>query len=612
MTYNVAWTILYRTNIVRYTSCRTERRIAVGALIARAKGSSGGSAAPATAGLMLALFLVSLDQTVVGTALPVVVAELKGFELYAWAHTAYLLAATAMIPVVGKLGDLYGRKWFIVAGAFVFLVGSALCGAASGMTEFVVFRGVQGLGAGFVMANVFASVADVFPDPARRAKYQGLFFGVFALSSVVGPALGGWITDAFDWRWVFYVNLPLGLFSLIALPFALPRGERRPGAKVDYLGAVVITASVSALLLALSWAGAGHAWGSGRVLAGLAVSAVLLALFVPVEVRAEEPVVPLSLFRSRTFASASALMFMAGLGTFGIVLYAPLFVQGVLGETATGSGTVLTPLVLTMTATGIVGGQLVARTRRLKPFAVVGASVVVLGVYLLTTLGVDSGAGTVALYLFVTGLGLGLVQPTVTLAVQTTVGKEVLGVATSATQFLRSVGSTVGTAVIGSFVTAGYAEKLEANAPEGVPDRLLSALRSPQALVSEEARGALSGAASRIPGGDRVVEGLLVVAREALADAIRDGFVFTLLAVGLAVFGALLMENVKLDETAAGFGGRALPGERAGEGAQEDETPVHPSSQGATHGAENASTTGSPEEGIVGRPRSGGSARGPE
>ncbi len=192
----------------------------------------------AVAGLMLALFLVALDQTIVGTALPQIVADLEGFERYAWVTTAYLLASTAMIPVIGKLGDIYGRKWFILGGIFVFLAGSALCGAAWGMIELIIFRGIQGLGAGMIFANIFTSVADIFPDPARRAKYQGVFFSVFALSSVVGPAMGGWITDNLDWRWVFYVNLPLGLFSLFALPFVLPQSGRRRGARIDFPGAI--------------------------------------------------------------------------------------------------------------------------------------------------------------------------------------------------------------------------------------------------------------------------------------------------------------------------------------------------------------------------------------
>jgi EmrB/QacA subfamily drug resistance transporter len=514
----------------------------------------------AVAGLMLALFLVALDQTVVGTALPKIVAELNGFERYAWVTTAYLLASTSMIPVIGKLGDIYGRKWFIVSGIVVFLIGSALCGAAWGMDELIVFRGIQGLGAGMIFSNVFTSVADIFPDPANRARYQGLFSGVFALSSVVGPTLGGWITDNVDWRWIFFVNLPLGIFSLFALPFVLPQSGQRRRVRIDYLGATTITASLVSLLLSLSWVGHGDAWTSGRVIAGFITSAILLALFVPIELRTLEPVIPLSLFRSRVFTSASLLMFFVGIGMFGIILYTPLFVQGVLGQTATGSGTVLTPLVFSMAVVSVVGGQIIARVRRVKPFTLFGTVVMTCGVYLLTTLGASSTPATVALYLAVTGLGLGWIMPTSNLAVQSTVDRGHLGVAISATQFMRSIGATVGTAVIGSIVTKGYAEGLVANAPPRAPQRLVSALENPEALVSEGARAALNRVASAFPGGEALVGQVIQAARESLSSSIHDGFVFVLFASGFAIIAALLMKNIRLEARSTE---PAVPGDRA-------------------------------------------------
>jgi EmrB/QacA subfamily drug resistance transporter len=523
----------------------------------------------AVAGLMLALFLVALDQTVVGTALPKIIADLDGFEHYAWVTTAYLLASTAMIPVIGKLGDIYGRKWFIIAGVALFLVASALCGAAWGMTELILFRGLQGLGAGMIFANIFTSVADIFPDPARRAKYQGVFFSVFALTSVIGPTMGGWITDNLSWRWVFYINLPLGVFSLFALPVVLHQGARRFGVKIDYPGAATITASVVSLLLSLSWVGVGYDWDATRVVAGFVVAAVLLAAFISIELRAAEPVIPLSLFKSRVFTSSALLMFMVGIGMFGIILYTPLFVQGVLGKTATGSGTVLTPLVLTMTAMGVIAGQVIARVKRIKPFMIVGAIVMAFGIYLLTTLDTHSTQTTVALYLMVTGLGLGPLMPTATLAVQSTVEKSLLGVATSATQFIRSLGSTVGTAVIGSLVTSGYADYLKDNAPPQAPGRLINALEDPNALVSEEARDALDRVASAFPGGEQLVNQILQVAREGLSNSIHDGFVFTLIAIAFAIAAAFLMKNIRLEGPAVktseeGTSGSALAATLAG------------------------------------------------
>jgi len=502
----------------------------------------------AVAGLLLVLFLVSLDQTIVGTAMPRIIAELKGFERYAWVTTAYLLAETAVIPIVGKLGDLYGRKWITIAGVATFLVGSALCGVATGMTGLIAFRGIQGLGGGMILATVFTLVADIFPDPAKRAKYQGFFFAVFAVSSVIGPYLGGWITDYQSWRWVFYVNLPLGLFSLFVLPRALPQTSRRPDAQIDILGAITSTVAVVSLLLALSWVGEGDAWTSARVLVGLAVAAFSTAAFVPIELRAAEPIIPFVLFRNRTIAVASVVMFLVGIVMFGVILYTPLFVQGVLGRSATGSGAVLTPLVLTMTVMGIAGGQLIARVRRVKPFLLFGTAMMTIGVFLLTTLGTNAGSGTIAGFLFVVGLGMGLVMPTTTLAVQTAVEKQMMGVATSATQFIRSIGATVGTAIIGTFVTSGYVDNLAANTPQGAPEQLVGALRDPDVLVAPPALEALTQAAANIPGGAAAVETLLEVARTAMAGAIRGGFLFVAVSAALATLVTLLMPNLLLDE----------------------------------------------------------------
>jgi hypothetical protein len=293
--------------------------------------------------------------------------------------------------------------------------------------------------------------------------------------------------------------------------------------------------------------GHGDAWTSGRVIAGFVISAILLAIFVPIELRAPEPVIPLSLFRSRVFTSASLLMFFVGIGMFGIILYTPLFVQGVLGKTATGSGTVLTPLVLSMAVVSTVGGQIIARVRRVKPFTLFGTVVMSCGVYLLTTLDTSSTPATVALYLMVTGLGLGWLMPTANLAVQSTVDRRILGVATSATQFIRSVGATVSTAVIGSIATKGYAEGLMANAPPQAPQRLVSALENPDALVSEGAREALRRAASALPGGEALVGQLIQTARESLSNSIHDGFVVILFACGLAIIAALLMKNIRME-----------------------------------------------------------------
>ena len=514
----------------------------------------------ALAGLMLVLFLVSLDQTVVSTAMPRIIADLNGFELYAWVTTAYLLAETTVIPIVGKLGDMYGRKWITVIGVALFVGASAFCGLATSMPWLIVWRGIQGLGGGMLLSTVFALVADIFPNLKDRARYQGILFSVFALSSVVGPVLGGWITDSLNWRWVFYVNLPLGLLALAVLPFVLPQSKRKPNAKIDLAGATLITISVVALLLSVEYAGAGNGWTSPLTLGGLAIAALAFAVFVPVELRAAEPIIPFSLFRNRTFSSIALVMLMVGVAMFGITLYTPLFVQGVLGISASGSGAVMTPMVLTMVVMGIVVGQIIARTGQIKPLLIFGTAMLALGVFLLTTLNVTSSSWLVSVYLFVMALGLGSVMPVTTLAVQNAVDPAMLGVATSSTQFIRSIGATVGTAVIGTIVTGGYGRQLAATAPEGTPQQMLDALHSPNALVNQDALDKLNQLAASLPNSTAIVSGLLDAARAALAHAIQSGFYLVLAAAVIGFGCSFLMQNLRLAEKPA-TGGMGAPAE---------------------------------------------------
>lgn len=497
-------------------------------------------------GLALVLFLASLDQTVVGTAMPRVIAELNGFALYPWVATAYLLAETVVLPIVGKLGDLYGRKWLTIIGVAIFVGASAFCGIAPNMPWLIVGRGIQGLGGGMLFSSVFTLVADIFPDLRDRARYQGMLFSVFALSSVVGPVIGGWITDNLGWRWVFYVNLPLGLLSLVILPRVLPQSARQPGARIDYLGALAITISVVALLLALEWAGAGYAWSSARVLGGLLIAVLSFAVFVPIERRAAEPIIPFSLFRNRTIAATSVLLFLFGIGMFGLTLYTPLYLQGVLGQSASRSGAVMIPMVITMTVMGMVVGQVIARVGTMRPFLIGGTGVMSLGILLLTTLTAGSSPARVAVYLFVTALGMGTVMPVTTLAVQTAVEPRMLGVATATTQFIRSIGSTVGTALIGTLVTGGYVAGLVARAPRGVPAPAVTALNSPNALVSQEALAQLAQLMAPVPNGAQLMQDLLAAARAGLAGAIQRGFLFTLAATVLAFGCCFLIGRVRL------------------------------------------------------------------
>ncbi|MEZ5535858.1 MAG: MDR family MFS transporter [Thiolinea sp.] len=506
----------------------------------------------ALGGLALTLFLVSLDQTVVGTAMPKIIADLDGFELYAWVTTAYLLAQTVVLPIVGKLGDLFGRKWMTLGGVGIFLAASGFCGIADSMGWLIAGRGLQGIGSGMIMATVFAQVADIFPDLRDRARYQGLLFAVFALSSVIGPPLGGWITDTFSWRWIFYINLPLGLFSVLVLPKVLPQSKSKPGAKIDYRGALTISISIIGLLLGLELIAAGHSWTSAEVVGSLLAAVIAFAIFIPLETRVADPIIPFSLFRNRTISAVSAVMFLFGIVMFGMLLYTPLYIQGVLGLSASQSGILMLPMSFAMPVVGILVGQIVARVGVLRPFLVGGLLVMSIGALLLTTVGTGTREWQIGMYLFLAALGMGSIFPVANLIVQSAAPAAMLGVATSTVQFLRLIGSTVGTAIIGSIVTSGYsAEMVKLAGKEEVPAAALSALDSPNALVSQQSLAHLSELMSPLANGTALMEQLLSAARSGLAAAIHNGYLLMLVVIILALICSLFVRKLRLAEKQA-------------------------------------------------------------
>src|SRR3977135_3571108 len=323
-------------------------------------------------GLMLGLLLAALDQTIVGTAMPRIVSELHGFEHYAWVTTAYLLTSTAVVPISGKLSDMYGRKVFLIGSAATFVLTSALCGLAQDMTQLIVFRGLQGIAGGVLTSVVFTVISQIFP-PAERGRIQGVFSGMFGLASIVGPLLGGYLTDNLSWRWVFYVNLPVGLIALTVLWFSFPNirpviRERR----IDFLGAVTLVTGVVPLLLALSWGGNDYPWTSPIIVGLFTVAAVMLITFLRVARHAAEPILPLSLFTNSVVTTSVVALTLMAIGMFGTILFIPLFIQGVIGTSATQSGTVLMPMMIVMITSSIIGGQIISRTGRYKLIGLVG------------------------------------------------------------------------------------------------------------------------------------------------------------------------------------------------------------------------------------------------
>jgi EmrB/QacA subfamily drug resistance transporter len=403
-------------------------------------------------GLVMVMLLASLDQTIVSTALPTIVGDLGGLEHISWVVTAYLLALTAVTPLYGKLGDLYGRKIVLQGALVLFLIGSALCGLAQGMTELIAFRAIQGLGGGGLMVSAQAAIGDVVP-PRERGRWVGLFGAVFGVSSVAGPLIGGFFTSHLSWRWIFYVNLPLGIAALAVLAITLPGARQRVEHAVDYLGTLLLAAGLSSIVLLTTLGGTSYGWGSTFII-GLGVVAVLaLIAFVAVERRAKEPVLPPHLFRNRVFAVTSAIGFVIGFALFGALTYLPLFQQVVRGASPTSSGLQLVPLMAGVLIASITSGQIISRTGRYKAWPVAGTAIACGGMFALSTMDRSTSTTLAGVEMFVFGLGLGMVMQVLILAVQNAVPYELLGVATSGATLFRSIGGSVGTAILGSIFT---------------------------------------------------------------------------------------------------------------------------------------------------------------
>jgi len=399
--------------------------------------------------LMLGMLLAALDQTIVATALPTIAGDLHGLSHLSWVVTGYLLAATVSTPLWGKLGDMYGRKVFFQAAIVIFLIGSALSGLSSSMIDLIGFRALQGLGAGGLMVGAQAIIGDVVP-PRDRGKYQGIFGAVFGLSSVAGPLLGGFFVQNLSWHWIFYINLPIGAIALAVTTGALPSALKRVQHVIDYIGAVLLAGGVTCLVLLTTLGGTTFLWGSAPIAILAVLGVVLLSIFVVVERRAVEPILPLNLFRNRVFSASSLIGFIVGFAMFGAITYLPTYLQIVRGASPTRSGLDLLPLMAGLLVTSIGSGLLISRWGRYKIFPIVGTAVMAVGLYLLSMLDLTTSMLTISLFLVVLGLGLGSVMQVLVIAVQNAVPHAKLGVATSGATFFRSIGGSFGTAIFGA------------------------------------------------------------------------------------------------------------------------------------------------------------------
>jgi EmrB/QacA subfamily drug resistance transporter len=528
--------------------------------------------------VLLVMLLASLDQTIVGTAMPRIITDLQGFDRYTWVTTAYLLTSTVMVPIYGKLSDLFGRKPIFLIGVVLFLVGSAASGAAQSMNQLIAFRAFQGLGAAALLPIALAVIGDLF-TPRERGKWQGVTGAVFGISSVLGPTAGGWITDNSTWRWVFYVNVPIGIIALLVLIFLMPtlRSKNVGKVSIDYLGATFLILGTVPLLIGFTWAGSTYPWLSWQVFSLFGGAIVFIAVFVLYEAylerREAQPIINPSLFKNSIFSVSVVITMITSMGMYGCILFLPLYAQGVLGISATNSGLILTPLMGGLILSSVISGLLLSRFGRYKWLAFVGMVITIGGSFLLQQLGVNSTYGELIIAMIVLGLGLGFSMSLYTTVVQNALPK-FIGQATSGLTFFRSIGATIAVAAMGSLLTSAYVPgfhgALSATVKKLVPGQALSAFDDPNVLLSPDLQKQLIAKFAAFGSqGTTLYNQILEAVKVGLTTGIHNVFVLSTVLMIIGFFAIFLLKEIPLSG-----GKRTVASSETSEGADEATAPA--------------------------------------
>ena len=507
----------------------------------------------ALSAVMVTMFFSSLDQTVVSTAMPTIVGDLQGFDIYAWVFTAYMMTSAVTVPLYGKLSDVYGRKPFFLFGLGVFIIGSALSGQAHSMMELILYRGLQGIGGGAMMIMPRATVGDIF-NPKELGKGMGLVMSVFGLATIIGPFLGGWITDHWSWRWIFYINLPVALLAMAAVYYALPTIRQESRHHIDWSGSFLLVVGLIPILLAFTWAGSKYAWQSWQILGLFALGVLLLIGFVVVERRAAEPVLSPALFGDPVFTATAVMGLLISISLFGSLMFLPIFVQGVVGLSPEYSGEVLTPMMLSFMVASVVGGLLITRTGKYKLQAVVGSLILIYGIFLLTRMTVSTTWPVVIQNMVVLGLGVGAVMPLITVIVQNAFPYRLLGVVNSTQQFVSSLGAIIISPIYGTILANTFNARLpQYLAPElsgalaKIPSSITAALRDPQVLITAQAQELIKVQfAAYGPAGINFYDQFIQAVKLSLTDGITRLFTIGLVFAVLTLITALLLREIPL------------------------------------------------------------------